>query len=112
MQISRNALTHVLSCFHHLFHEALIILYIVLKNRQNFVEKNTQSVMSSSPLDWRQTSDPLVTMWCRYIFAKQLGAPHAKLLTNSLPVLPPRFALLHVFRGMSHKLTAHKSSHT
>ena len=111
MQISRNALTHVLSCFHHLFHEALGILYIVLKNRQNFVEKNSRLCLAPPWIGARHPT-PLVTMWCRYIFAKQLGAPHAKLLTNSLPVLPPRFALLHVFRGMSHKLTAHKSSHT
>ena len=41
----------LLFCFHYFFHEALGILYIVLKNRQNFVEKNTESVMSSSPLD-------------------------------------------------------------
>ena len=54
---------------------------------------------------------PSVTMWCRYIFAKQLGAPHAKLLTNSLPMLPPRFTLLHVFRGMSQVNSPQMFSH-
>ena len=98
----------LLSCF-HFFHQTPGILYIVLKNHQ-ICRKNTESVMSSSPQNWRQTSVPLSHHVVPLLFCCKLGAPQAKPLTNSLPVLQPRFALLHVSRGMSHKLTAHTNS--
>ena len=66
------------SVFIIFFHEALGILYIVLKNRQNFVEKNTESVMSSSPLDWRQTSDPLSHHVVPLYFCKTVGSTPRK----------------------------------